>query len=90
MDKEAKRIYNRKYYEGHKWQIKAARRLLSSTPTPQASKLIVKPHGITTDARRKEKLQRNERPDLRNAERSTRRVNRYAMLSLQKSHVNLL
>lgn len=34
MDKEAKRIYNRKYYEGHKGQIKAARRLLSSTPTP--------------------------------------------------------
>ena len=34
MDKEAKRIYNRKYYETHKGQIKAAQRLSPATLTP--------------------------------------------------------
>ena len=70
MDKEAKRIYNRKYYEGHKGQIKVARRLLPSTPTPAS----IEAH---REASRNyyRRMKEKETPDEREARLAKRREN---------------
>lgn len=68
MDKEAKRIYNRKYYEAHKGQIKAAHRLSPASPTT-----------TNTDAHRKASREyykrkiANESPEEREARLAERR-----------------
>lgn len=70
MDKEAKRIYNRKYYETHKGQIKAAQRLSPSTLTP-ASQEAHREASRNYYRRKKER----ETPEERKARLQKRREN---------------
>jgi len=70
MDKEAKRIYNRTYYEAHKEEIKASRRFSPAAPTA-ASQEAHRRASRDYYRRKKEK----ETPEERQARLQKRREN---------------